>query len=292
MIIPLNNGISNSILDFDAREFIDICGITNSQIKRGVNDCFKELKGSGIWDSIYYGFTMINSGTTQSMLIDIKSRQPLSVFIPISGPTASPTYSNDGIQYNNGEFHGFTTSPFINIINNEAAPGHISILNRTDYTLLGLTATSKHGYQEILGGYEQSISFSQNFVSASLWNVSGPMAFTVSNTSGFFIFSNVDDNLGRTASVTNPYRFYLSRNGQVLGTQSSNRNYHTFGSNIFIGAFSDNISLPIQRSIDQISWYSIGSGFGTNSTSGRQIDIDKQERFYRIIQKLQNSLNR
>ena len=292
MIIPFNNSISSSIIDFDARDFISVCGITNSQIKRNINDCFKALKGSQIWDCIYFGFAMVNSGTTQSMLVDIKTRQFLTINTPISGSTASPTYSNTGIQYNGGEFHSLSTSPFTYIINSEAAPGHISVYNRTDYNLLGLTTTSKHGYKEIFGGYEQSFSFGTQGVSASLWNVAGPMSFTLSNTSGFFIFSNVDDNSGFTASTSNPYKFYLSRNGQIIGSQSSTRNYHTFGSNILIGSFSDNLFLPTERSIDEICWYSIGSGFGSNSLSGRQIDIDKQEIFFQIIQKLQKSLNR
>ncbi len=292
MIIPLNNTISASILDYDAREFISACGITNSQVKRNINDCFKELKGEDIWDRIFYGFAMINAGTTQSMLIDIKTRQPLSILTPLVGASASPTYSATGIQYNGGEFHGVNTLPFSYLITSDSAPGHISIYNRTNYNFLGLTAISKHGYKEGLGGYEQSISFSPTGVSASLWNAAGPMSFTLSNTSGFFLFSNVNDNNGLTASPTNPYRFYLSRNGQIIGSQSSTKNFQNFGSNIYIGAFGDNDFAPTVRSIDEICWYSIGSGFGESSPSGRQIDIDKQERFFEIIQKLQTSLSR
>jgi hypothetical protein len=292
MIIPLNNSISSSILDYDAREFISVCGITNSSIKSSINDCFKQLKGYQIWDCIYYGFTMINAGTTQSMLVDIKSRQSLSILSPLSGSTASPTYSSTGIQYNRGEFHAITGYPFNFLINTDAAPGHISIYNRTNYASIGLTLSSKHGFLEDFGGYEHSISFGTQGVSASLWNKAGPMSFTLSNTSGFFIFSNVDNNNGSVASSTNPYQFYLSRNGVVIGTQSSETNYHTFGSEILIGAFSDNLVYPIERSYDEITWYSIGSGFEENSQSGKQIDLDKQEKFYQIIQKLQNSLNR
>jgi hypothetical protein len=292
MITTLNNSISNSILDFDAREFIDTCGITSSNIIRNINDCFKELKRSGIWDSIYYGFAMIYSGTSQSMLVDIKSRQSLNSYIPISGPTTSATYSTTGIQYNGGEFLAIDNIPFGNIINSDSAPGHISIYNRTDYNSIGLTLSSKHGYREIFGGYEQSFSFTNTGVSGSLWNAAGPMGFSVSNTSGFFLFSNVDDNDGIPASISNPYKFYMSRNGQILGSQSSVKNYHTFGSNIVIGAFTENLLISLESSFDEICWYSIGSGFGYESQYGRQIDIEKQEIYFQIIQKLQKSLSR
>ena len=292
MIIPLNNTISSSIIDYDAREFINACGVTSSNLIRTINDCFKELKSKDIWDCIYYGFAMINTGSSQSMLIDIKSRQSLTTFNPLLGSTASPTYSATGIQYNGGEYHTINSVPFNSIINTDSAPGHISIYNRTDYNLLGLTSTSKHGFLEGFGGYEQSISFSTNGVSASLWNVNGPMSFTTSSTYGFFLFSNIDDNNGNTASNLNPYKFYMSRNGEIIGSQSSNKNLHTYGSNILIGAFGDNLLNPIVRSFDEICWYSIGSGFGENSSSGRQIDIEKQNIFFEIIQKLQTSLNR
>jgi hypothetical protein len=290
MIIPLNNSISSSIFDYDAREFLSACGVTNSQISRNINDCFKELKSEAIWDCIYYGFAMVNAGTTQSMLIDIKSRNSLSILTPTTGASASPTYSNDGIQYNNGQLHGVITLPF-NFTNTDSAPGHISVYNRTNYTFMGITGSSKHGFLEPFG-YEQSISFSPEGVSASLWNVSGPMSFTLSSTSGFFIFSNVDDNDGFTASTSNPYRFYLSRNGEIIGSQSSIKNYHTFGSNIFIGGFGSTYLNPTVRSLDEICWYSIGSGFSEISSTGRQINITKQKRFFEIIQKLQTLLNR
>ena len=291
MIIPFNNSISNSIFDYDAREFITTCGITNSQVVRNINDCFKELKKEDIWDCIFYGFALVFAGTTQSMLIDIKSRETLTTFTPISGFTNSATFSSNGVKFNQGEYLLKSSPPFTFLLNTDSGPGHISIYNRTNYNLMGLTGTSKHGYLEPFGGYEQSISFSPNGVSASLWNKNGPMSFTTSSTSGFFLFSNIDDNNGLTASTSNPYTFYLSRNGQVIGSQSSTRNYHTLGSNVVIGAYADILSDPSIRSFDEISWYSIGSGFG-NSISGRQIDIYKQEKFYQIIQKLQITLGR
>lgn len=292
MIIPLNNSITNSMLDYDAREFISTCGITNSLIVRRINDCFKDFKYEGIWDCIYYGFAMIYAGTTQSMLVDIKTRQSLSLVTPFTGNTSSATFSESGIQFNNGSFYGVLGTPFNNLLNTDSAPGHISIYNRTNYNFYGLTGTSKHGYLEPLGGYEQSISFSPNLISASLWNANGPMTFSTTSTSGFFLFSNVDDNSGLTASLINPYNFYLSRNGEILGSQSSQKNFHTVGSNIIIGAFGDNLANPTIKSFDEISWYSIGSGFGENTTTGKNINIEKQQRFYEIVLKLQVALNR
>ena len=215
----------------------------------------------------------------------------MTSFAPAIGVTSSPTYSSSGIKYNSGEFNITSTAPFTYLINQDSAPGHISIYNRTNYAFSGLTGTSKHGFLESFGR-EQSISFSPNGISASLWNNNGPMSFTSSSTSGFFIFSNVDDNGGVTASTTNPYRFYLSRNGQILGSQSSTKNFHTFGSSVVLGAFGDDLGDPSIRSYDEISWYSIGSGFGENSPSGRQIDITKQEKFFQIIYNLQIALNR
>jgi hypothetical protein len=291
MIIPLNNSISSSIFDYDALEFISVCGITNSLVTRRINDCFKELKSADIWDRIYYGFAMVYSGTTQSMLVDIKSRILLDITTPTVGLTSSPTYSVTGIEYNGGVFHSVLGLPFSFIENDNAAPGHISIYNRKDYNSLGLTAFSKHGFQE-LSGYEQSISFSTFGVSASLWNISGPMSFTLSNTSGFFLFSTTDDNSGLPSSISNPYQFYLSRNGVLIGSQSSTGNYHTYGSNIFVGAFGSSPFSPTIRSIDEICWYSIGSGFGSDSPSGRQIDLSQQKKYFEIIQNLQTALER
>ena len=179
MIIPLNNSITNSILDYDANQFITVCGITNSQTVRLINDCFKEFKKEDIWDCIFFGFIMFYTGTTQSMVVDIKSRQTLIQYTPALGTTSSATYSTTGIQYNNGQYDISSTAPFTYLINQDSAPGHISIYNRSNYSFLGLTGTSKHGFLESFGK-EQSISFSPNGVSASLWNNNGPVSFTTS----------------------------------------------------------------------------------------------------------------
>lgn len=292
MIIPLANSISNSILDYDARQFINVCGITNSVTIRAINDCFKKFKSEDIWNRIYYGFAMVSTGGSASMLVDIKSRQSINLYTPNSGITASATFSSTGVQFNRGQFLATSDYVFDFIINSDAAPGHISIYNRTNYSSLGITGSSKHGFRESFGGYEQSITFTSGTVSGSLWNKLGPMGFSSSSTSGFFLFSNINDNNGLFANGSNPYVFYMSRNGQILGTQSSETNSHKFGSRIMIGAFGDNFVNPESRSVDEISWYSIGSGFGENSPSGRQIDIGKQENFFQIVKNLQIALNR
>lgn len=292
MIIPLNNSINTSILDYDAREFTRVCGITQSDIIRVINECFKELKNNDLWNSIFYGFAMIYAGSSQSMLVDIKSRQSLVTITPTTGSFLSPTFSNNGIQYNGGVYHAILGTPLSQYPFTKARPAHISIYNRTDYISLGLTVSSKHGHLESFGGMEQSFSFTPTGVSASLWHSTGPVGFTLSNNSGFFIYSNVDNNNNSVSDLSNPYEYYLSRNGQIVGTFSHSSNTHEYGSNICIGAFGDNIFSPSLRSFDEITWYSIGEGADSSSTTGRHIDMIKQEKYFQIVEKLQTILNR
>jgi hypothetical protein len=291
MIIPLNNAINASRLDSDALEFIKNSSITDSTQIRALNELCKDLKREGFWDLLLVAFPMIWAGSTASILRDLKSGSLLETFTPTSGSTASPTYSTNGIQYNGGQWHAtdfiFTPNPLI-----DTPPGHISIYSRTNYFTAGITASGGHGYVEFPSANKQSIEFSQTGILASLWQEDyGSINFGVTATSGFFLFSNVDDNSGNFASSVNPYIFYMSRNGQILGTGSTTKNFQNFGSRVVIGSVMDMGEQPYKRSYEEISWFSCGAGF-SNGEYGGQIDIEKSEIFNGIIQKFQTSLGR
>lgn len=291
MIVPLNTAINSSRLDPDALEFIKNSSIADSNQVRALNELCKDLKSEGFWDSLLVAFPMIWNGTTASVLRDLKTGLLLDTFTPNAGSTASPTYSTNGIQYNGGQWHAtdfiFSPNQF-----SDTPPGHISIYSRTNYFTSGITASGGHGYVEFPSANKQSIEFSQDGILSSLWQENyESINFGVTSTSGFFLFSNVDNNSGEISSTSNPYNFYLSRNGQILGTGSSSRNFQTFGSRVVIGSVLGIGEQPYKRSYEEICWYSCGAGFEEGSF-GKNINLEKQEIFYNIIQKFQTSLGR
>lgn len=292
MIIPLNTAISASQLDNDALAFIEEASITDSFTIRALNELCRDLKREGIWDSLYVAFPMIFTGVTASQLIDLKTRTQLEIVTPSSGSTASPTYSSDGIKYNGGQYHlwvdgFFNPSPF-----SDTPPSHIAIYSRTNHLSEGITQ-STHGYYEFSNGNHQLISFSTSSVVASLWNSTYSVAtFSNTNSTGFYIFSNSDNNSGFTASSQYPYQFYMSRNGQVIGTSSSTKNKQANGSRVVVGGFSWAYGELFDRAYDQICWYSCGAGFSGSNSQGGFIPESKQEIFYNIIQKFQTYLGR
>lgn len=292
MIIPLNTSINASKLDPDALSFIEEAGITDSFSIRALNDLCKDLKRENIWNSLYYAFPMVFTGVTASMLLDLKNRVSLIEVLPSTGSTAGITYSSDGIQYNGGVYHVFPELTLNPTPLSDTPTGHISIYNRTNHVTAGLTVSTGHGNYEGFNGNKFSIEFNSYGVSGSIWNASYSMiGFTVSNTTGFYLFSTVNDNSGYTASVENPYFFYMNRNSQLLGTSFSYKNNQRWGSSVVIGALSSGYDIPILRSFDQISWYSCGVGY-SNSPKGSNIDYEKSQVFYDIIQKFQRALGR
>jgi hypothetical protein len=292
MIIPLNSAVNSSLLDPDALSFIKEANITDSFAIRALNVLCKDLKREGIWDSLYYAFPMIFTGTTASMLLDIKNRVSLVEVLPLTGSTAGVTYSSNGFQYNGGVYHALSEITLNPSPLSDTPPGHISIYNRTNHSLVGLTVSTGHGYYESLNGNKFSIEFSATGVSGSIWNATySTIGNTVSNTTGFYIFSNVNDNFGLTASPTYPYEFYLSRNGEILGTSFSYKNSQRWGAGVVIGSLSQGYGFPLSRSFDQICWYSCGVGYAGNS-KGSYIDSNKSEVFYNIVQNFQKALGR
>lgn len=292
MIIPLNSAINSSRLDSDALAFIKQAQITDSFAIRALNVLCKDLKREGIWDSLYYAFPMVFTGITASMLLDLKNRVSLIEILPLTGSTAGVTYSSNGVQYNGGSYHALSDVTLNPTPLSNTPPGHISIYNRTNHVTAGLTVSTGHGYYEGPNSNKFSIEFSTNGVSGSIWNATfSTIGFTVSNSSGFYIYSNTNNNSGFTASSNYPYEFYLSRNGEVIGTSFSYRNFQKWGSVVVIGSLSQGYGNPISRSYDQICWYSCGVGF-QGSSRGTHIDSSKAEVFYNIVQNFQKALGR
>lgn len=292
MIIPLNISLNASVLDPDALAFIEEAGVSDSITIRALNTLCRALKTYDIWDSLYVAFPMIFTGVTSSQLLDLKTRTYLSVINPLTGSVVSPTYSYSGIKYNGGQYHALDGNSFNTGIYSATPPGHISIYNRTNHLSLGLTQSSGHGFRDVLNNREQSINFSTVSVSGTLWAASNSTSiFGNTNSSGFFLFSNIDNNFGYTASETTAYNFYLSRNGVALGASSSTNNFQGFFSSVAIGAVSYGNGYVISRSFDEICWYSCGAGF-VDEGLGSYIDFSRQEIFYQIIQDFQTSLSR
>lgn len=291
MITFLNTSVSSSSLDRDANEFIKASGITNSVHKRAINDLCKDLKSTGFWNKSYRIFPFIYTGVTASSILELKTRTSLSEDngYGITGVT----FSNNGIKFNKGVIYYDSQSwtP-----NTQVTPGHISIWSRTDLFSSGLTSSGFGSINNQQNG--AYLVLGTNSVSASLWNDStfisnyGAHAFSSVSTNGLFIYSNENNNDGNISSVNTPYIFYMSRNGSVLGTQSSRSNISNGGINFSIGSLININLLPnlyTNVSNGEISWLSYGGG-GLNL--GEQIDIDEQNNFYQIVYKFQKALGR
>lgn len=291
MITFLNTSISSSTLDIDALEFIKVAGITNSNHKRALNDLCGDLKSYGFWDKSYRIFPMIYAGTTSSILLELKTRTSL---IEDTGyGSTNATFSNSGIYFNNGVnyYDSQTWTP-----DSSVKPGYISVWSKTNLLTSGLTSAG-FGYinSQQNGPY---ILLGTNSISASLWNDStyipnyGAHTFSSVSSEGLFLYSNQNNNNGNISSNSNKYVFYLSRNGQILGTQSSRSNISSGGTNFNLGSIINESLLPnlyTNVANSQISWFSYGGG---SKEFGSQINIENQEKFYEIVSKFQKALGR
>lgn len=309
MIVPLNNGIATSILDYDAREFIRVAGIKDDTQVRAINKLCKDLKREGFWNSLYRAFPFV--GATSSMLYCLKTRLTLTQDITPN----SITYSNTGVQF------GFTSSLFIPttfLQNTEIYyGGHIAIYNRTS---TNLNYTQRHGMvgngglQRFTGTFLEFGTASGgigrmngSFYNGSVYNVPGNPynspnpdgfngnprfnTFTYSgNNTGLFIYSNTNIETG-TASLTTPFTFYMSKNETILGITSSPRNFAGQSNAVRLGNFSYIGSSISNQSQQEICWWSIGGGLADGSNGG-PILLSQQPIFYQIIQEFQTTLGR
>jgi hypothetical protein len=316
MITFTNNGITTSILDYDAREFIRLAKLTDETQIRAVNDLCKDLKKEGFWNSLNRCYPFVYAGTTASMLVCLKTRNSLSLTTTPNGIT----FSSTGVQFgytsslaNNSSFMAFTGDIFYG--------GHLSIYNRTN-TSLSLTNQSHGGhgnYGANLPGTQRRTGVFIGFGTASngvgtirgslyngsTYNVPGSpvnspngdgdssnprfntFTYSGSNT-GLLVYSTINIYDG-TASMTNPWMFYMSKNESILGMTWSVKNFPTEYIPI-LGNYR-NISIPSNQSLQEICWWSWGAGDSTTSNGG-PIELSKQPLFYKIIQKFQTSLGR
>lgn len=306
MIIPLGNAIAGSMIDRDASEFIRVAQITDGTQIRAINELCKDLKREGLWSSFNRAYPFVYNGTTASMLVCLKTRE--SLLIGTSSTPTSITFSNTGVQF------GLTSSliqsgvfSYNPVIGTDLTRGgHISIYSRTSNNPTNNQShSSQQNSGQILGiEFTNSTNPSERKVRASFFgttfsgnpasnNVNNAVmhefTFTSTDNSGFYVYSN-QNQVGSSASVTNPWIFYMSRNDQVIGTASSLRNWNGLGVNARLGfKFSPYDSITGQ-SLQEICWWSFGGG--TNFEYGSSIDLSKQQVFYQIIQKFQTRLNR
>ncbi len=291
MIIPLGNAIASSRIDRDASEFIRVAQITNETQIRAINELCRDLKREGLWTSFNRAFPFVYNGTTASMLVCLKTRQ--SLLISTSSTPNSITFSNTGVQF------GYTSSLIDNsfyqpvTFSDLTSGGHISIYSRTSNNPQNNQShTSTNTFGQVLGiEFTNSQNESERKVRASFFgttisrsgSILNEFSFTSSDNSGFYVYSN-QNMTGNTASVINPWIFYMSRNEQLLGTASSFRNWHSLNLKPRLG--SNGLS---GQSLQEICWWSFGGG---SPDYGSSIDLNKQQVFYQIIQKFQTRLNR
>ena len=323
MIVPLNNGITTSILDRDAREFIRVAGISDETQIRAINELCKDLKRENFWSSFWRCYPFVFSGITASMLVCLKTRESLLLTYPngVSSVTTpnSLTFSNTGVQF------GYTSSIAIPIsilpITEVYRGGHISIYNRA---ATNLPFKQSHGGNGNLGIQRFTGTFLTfgtasggvgnifgSFYNASVWNVPGNPyssinangvpgnprynSFTYSgDNTGLFIYSNTNIEAG-TASLNSPFTFYMTKNQTVLGITTSPRNYAGQGAPPRLGGYLDYAYAspynPTNQSLQEICWWSIGGGLSDGSVGG-PIPLSQQPSFYNIIQKFQTTLGR
>lgn len=313
MIIPLGNAIASSRIDRDASEFIKVAQITDETQIRAINELCRDLKREGLWSSFNRAFPFVYNGTTASMLVCLKTRE--SLVIATSSTPTSITFSSTGVQFG-------LTSSLIQAGNFSYQPvlrtdltrgGHISIYSRTSNNP---TNTQSHTSQQNSSGQLLGIEFiyssnpPERKVRASFFGttfsgnpnslgangaVLHEFTFTSTDNSGFYVYSN-QNQVGTSASVTNPWIFYMSRNDQVLGTASSFRNWNGQGVIARLGFKSSPFDGLTGQSLQEICWWSFGGGSPgrttTNFEYGSSIDLNKQQIFYQIIQKFQTRLNR
>jgi hypothetical protein len=319
MITFANNGITTSILDYDAREFIRLAKLTDETQIRAVNDLCKDLKKEGFWNSLNRCYPFVYAGTTASMLVCLKTRNSLILTTTPNGIT----FSSTGVQFgytssltNNTSFMAGTGDIFYG--------GHLSIYNRTN-TSLSLTNQFHGGngnYGANLPGTQRRTGVIIGFGTASngvgtirgslyngsTYNVPGSpvnstntdgyninprfntFTYSGSNT-GLLVYSTINIYDG-TASMTNPWMFYMSKNESILGMTWSVKNFPAAHTPI-LGNYRDYSSLPgiSNQSLQEICWWSWGAGDSTTSNGG-PIELSKQPSFYKIIQKFQTSLGR
>ena len=308
MIIPLNNGITTSILDPDARDFIRLTQVTDEIQIRAVNELCIDLKREGFWNRIYRLYPFVYTGSNASMLIELKMRKN-NLAINFS----SFTFSNMGVEFGLSSSLTQNNLPFWTVSGGISSPdvysgGHMAIYNNK---VTSTSSTQYHMHYQT-GGVASHVGFkfisSTKTVQANMFNREYTFAsFTYSgDDTGLFLYSNDKDygqnSGGVSASTTNPWTFYLSKNGQVLGTYSATYSRVPYPAMKFtLGRESgQNIIVNSYQSYQRICWLSFGSGdfyqTGTNNEQqgfqGKQINIGDQEKFYQIVQKFQTALGR
>lgn len=303
MIVPINNAINSSIIDYDAREFIRISRITDSTQIRAVSDLCRELKVNNLWDKFIYIYPFIYvNGYTNSMYVELKSRQ---IGLTESSSGNDITYSSTGVKFNQGKVLEQTSLSVQPGELTEAGPGHISVYTR----LNSITQSSYNTYTPVNGCFNitgpglgggwlaysfgtQSVRFSFMYTGLSA-NGSGLkwQTFTTStNTSGFWIYSANSENNGLTASTQNPFTYSLSLNGNIQCTFSNTRQWTGLGNIVTLGG--GNNATYSNKSLDEICWYSVGWSGSPTWSGGRIIYPNQHDILYNIIQKFQTTLGR
>jgi len=316
MITFTNNGINTSILDYDAREFIRVAKLTDETQIRAINELCKDLKVGGFWDRIWKAYPFVYNGTTASMMVELKSRTSASIqttpFIaglPYSDMTP-PTLSSTGIKFNGGSalnvsygyswtIGGTQTTVISGGTKYNDLPAHICFYSRTS----SFPSGQKFGGVKWYGnpgsnGYNfQQFWSGNNYVFTCQQGNHTALTASTPGYDGLFIYSNSNDNGGLTASSTNPYLKYLSRNGQILKVHSVTLSWsdRSFGgpillSNNFDGAASGSTSAA---GFTEYAWWSMGGGDPNTGKGGGSFipDIQSQD-FYNVIQKFQTTLGR
>lgn len=306
MITLINNTISNSSLDFHARQFINATKLTDTIQIRAINELCKDLKRDGFWDKIQLIYPFVyNTGFTSSIFYELKNCTNNFSIGNTSSGTAS-TFSNTGVKFNGGQT---LESSVITSIQNglSVPPGHFAVYMRSNspsktelngsYTL----STPPSNSPTLCFGFSEynSILFSwfkgnEELISSG-FNTESINDYYYSNSKGLWIFSADSKGNGLSASTFNPITYRLSQNGSSVGTYSYTKQSKGFNFKLTLGGYSNPDYSYLSNS--EFSWFSVGwsTGGGTSGnpyTENGIITQNEHDSFYKIVQKFQTTLGR
>lgn len=200
-------------------------GITDSNLKKAVNDFVIELKDKGLWSNMTAVYPLLgrSSSTMKLNLIDI-NKFPISL-------GESSSFNNDGIVFN-------LNNPYINFGPIGTGDLHLSLyilkLESNDYTEIGAGENVNNGSNfSITIPYQGNIFFKCGNVQALQSNINDSRGFYIFDRYNIsqYIFLNAK-RIGQSSNKTSTTEYgsmYLNRYGGAPRDNSTTYSFISFG---------------------------------------------------------------